>query len=474
MPSQREAVLELIDSLGPPEPYRVKMVEPIEASERADRERWLAEAGYNLFQLPAEHVFIDLLTDSGTGAMSQRQWGALLQGDESYAGARSYYRFEAAVREIFGLPEVIPTHQGRAAESLLFAEIVRPGQLVLSNTLFDTTRANAEANGAIAVDLPSTESQALAGDAPFKGNVDLARLAEQLEAAGAGEVAAVVLTLTNNAGGGQPVSLANVRAAAELCRKHGVPLIVDACRIAENSYFVQERDPRYANASIAAIVRETCRYADAVTMSAKKDGLANIGGFVAVRDGALAEQIRRRMVVTEGFPTYGGLAGRDLEAIAVGLHEALDRSYLAHRVGQVRFLAGLLRDLGVPLIEPPGGHGVFVNASAFLDHLPPDQYSGQALAVALYLEGGIRSCEIGAVMFGENRSAPDYVRLAIPRRTYSNTQLAIVARAFAALQERQATIPGVTIVEQPPVLRHFTAKFALLTRTTAARAARAR
>jgi tryptophanase len=470
--SQRERTLALVESFGPPEPYRIKAIEPIQTSDRAEREVWLAEAGYNLFQVPAERVLLDVLTDSGTGAMSQAQWAALVQGDESYAGARSYYRFAEAVRQIFGLPEVIPTHQGRAAEHLLFGEIAQPGQKFLSNTLFDTTRANAEAAGATAIDLPAPEALAASTSAPFKGNLDLPRLTEHLRSAAPGEIAGVVLTLTNNAGGGQPVSLANVRATADLCRRYRVPLIVDACRVAENAYFIHEREDGLWDTPIARIVRQIGDHADVVSMSAKKDGLANIGGFLALRDSGLAERIRRRMVVTEGFPTYGGLAGRDLDAIAVGLREALDPAYLEHRIGQVRFLAALLRGLGIPLVEPPGGHGVFVDASAFLGHLPPKQFPGQALAIALYQEAGIRSCEIGAVMFGDARAAsiPDLVRLAIPRRTYTNTQLAIVARAFAALQERKAAIPGVEIVEQPPVLRHFTARFALARPRVAARA----
>jgi tryptophanase len=463
MPSARERTVALIDSLGPPEPYRVKMTEPIQTSSRAERETWLAEAGYNLFQLPAERVCVDLLSDSGTGAMSQDQWAALLQGDESYAGARSYYRFASVVQDLFGLPHVIPTHQGRAAEHLLFREIVRPGQTILSNTLFDTTRANAEAAGARAIDLPSPEGLRLDAIAPFKGNIDLDRLADHLASAESGQVAGVVLTLTNNAGGGQPVSLANVRGAAHLCHRHRVLLIVDACRVAENSFFIREREEGCNATPLIDIVRQVGACADIVTMSAKKDGLANIGGFVALCNDELAARMRRRMVLTEGFPTYGGLAGRDLEAIAVGLREALDPAYLAHRIGQVRFLADLLRGLGVPVVEPPGGHGVFVNASAFLHQLSPTQFPGQALVIALYLEAGIRTCEIGAVMFGEERAAtvPDLVRLAIPRRTYTNAQLATVARAFAGLQDRVASIAGVRIVEQTPALRHFTARFAL-------------
>ncbi len=456
--------LERIAALGPVEPYRVKMVEPIRKTSREERERALSEAGYNLFRIPAEAVFIDLLTDSGTGAMSQHQWAGLMQGDESYAGARSFYRLRDTVREVFGLPEVIPTHQGRAAEHLLFAELVRPGQRALSNTFFDTTRANAEDAGAEAIDLPARGSHDISSDQPFKGDVDLDELASTLAAAAPGEIAGFVMTVTNNAGGGQPVSLANLRGAQTLCRRYGVPLIVDASRIAENAFFIKEREAGFAQKSVAEIVRAIGDCADILTMSAKKDGLVNIGGLLVLRDPDLAERIRRRMVVTEGFPTYGGLAGRDLEAIAVGLREVLDEGYLAHRIGQVAFLADLLRDLGVPMIEPPGGHGVFVDAGSFLPHIPREQFPGQALAVALYLEGGVRTVEIGSVMFGEDPTGarPELVRLAIPRRVYSNAQLGHVAGTFAAIREQRSSIRGVTIVEEPPVLRHFSARFALV------------
>ncbi len=456
--------LDRIAALGPVEPYRVKMVEPIRRTTRTEREALLAEAGYNLFRIPAEAVFIDLLTDSGTGAMSQLQWSGLMQGDESYAGARSFYRLRDTVRELFGLPEVIPTHQGRAAEHLLFAELVKPGQRVLSNTFFDTTRANAEDAGATAVDLPAPESHDLGSSRPFKGDIDLEELEVALRAAPAGEIAGVVMTVTNNAGGGQPVSLANLKGAQALCRRHGIPLVLDASRIAENAFFIHERETGLAQKSIAEIVRAMGDCADIITMSAKKDGLVNIGGLLVLRDPELAERIRRRMVVTEGFPTYGGLAGRDLEAMAAGLREVLDEEYLAHRIGQVGFLASLLRDLGVPLIEPPGGHGVFVDAGGFLPHIPRERFPGQALAIALYLEGGIRSCEIGSVMFGEDPTGtrPELVRLAIPRRVYSNAQLGLVARTFAELRELRSTLKGVAIVEEPPVLRHFTARFALV------------
>ncbi|HEX2987799.1 MAG TPA: tryptophanase [Chloroflexota bacterium] len=456
--------LQRIAALGPVEPYRVKMVEPIRTSTREERERWLAEAGLNLFRVPAECVFIDLLTDSGTGAMSHHQWSGLMQGDESYAGARSFFRFRDTVRELFGLPEVIPTHQGRAAEHLLFSELVRPGKRVISNTFFDTTRANAEAAGAVADDLPSPDARDLGSEQPFKGDIDLNRLADVLKRAPAGEIVGVVMTVTNNAGGGQPVSMANLRGASELCRSYGIPLILDASRIAENGFFIRERERGYADKTVKEIVLAMGECADIMTMSAKKDGLVNIGGLLALRDHDLAERIRRQMVVTEGFPTYGGLAGRDLEAMAVGLREAQDEDYLAHRIGQVRLLADLLRDLGVPIIEPPGGHGVFVDAAGFLPHIPRSRYPGQALAVALYLEGGVRSCEIGSVMFGDDPDArwPELVRLAIPRRTYSNAQLGVVASSFASLRERRSSIRGVAIVDAPPVLRHFTAGFAFV------------
>lgn len=453
-----------MDSFGPPEPYRVKVVEPIPTSTREEREGWLAEAGFNLFLIPAERVSIDLLTDSGTGAMSSRQWAALMDGDESYAGARSYYRLRDVAREFFGLPEVIPTHQGRAAEFLLFSEILKPGQKLLSNTLFDTTRANAEVAGATGVDLPSSASRQLGVPAPFKGDVDLEHLARELESAAPGEIVGLVMTVTNNAAGGQPVSMANLRGASDLCRRFGVPLILDASRVAENAFFIREREEGFSSASIAQIVRAMGDCADLVTMSAKKDGLVNIGGLLLARDPALADRLRRRMVVTEGFMTYGGLAGRDLEAMAVGLGEVLDHRYLAHRIGQVAFLAELLRDLEVPIVEPPGGHGVFVDAGAFLPHIPRHQFPGQALSIALYHEGGIRSVEIGSVMFGEEGGPdrPELVRLAIPRRSYSNVQLAQVARCFAGMMGRRGEIRGVAILDEPPVLRHFTARFGLV------------
>ncbi|HEX9014995.1 MAG TPA: tryptophanase [Chloroflexota bacterium] len=459
----KKDILDRIRSFGPPEPYRIKMVEPIQTSTREQREAWLAEAGFNLFMLPAEQVYIDLLTDSGTGAMSHHQWGALMQGDESYAGARSFHRLRDTVRELFDLPEVIPAHQGRAAEHLLFSELVRPGQRVLSNTFFDTTRANAEDAGAEAIDLPDASSLSTGVDAPFKGDADLEQLAAALEGARAGDVAGVVMTVTNNASGGQPVSMRNLRAVRALCDRHNVPLIVDASRISENAFFIHEREAGYGTRSVSEIVREIGGLADALTMSAKKDGLVNIGGLIALRDRELAERIRRRMVVTEGFPTYGGLAGRDLDAMATGLRESQDEEYLRHRIGQVRFLADLLRDLGVPMVEPPGGHGVFVDAGAFLPHIPAAQFPGQALSVALYLEGGIRTVEIGSVMFGVDPTGrrPELVRLALPRRTYTESHLAVVAGCFARLVQEREAVRGVKIVDEPPVLRHFTARFAM-------------
>lgn len=459
----KKDILDRIRSFGPPEPYRIKMVEPIQTSTREQREAWLAEAGFNLFMLPAEQVYIDLLTDSGTGAMSHHQWGALMQGDESYAGARSFHRLRDTVRELFDLPEVIPAHQGRAAEHLLFSELVRPGQRVLSNTFFDTTRANAEDAGAEAIDLPDASSLSTGVDAPFKGDADLEQLAAALEGARAGDVAGVVMTVTNNASGGQPVSMRNLRAVRALCDRHSVPLIVDASRISENAFFIHEREAGYGTRSVSEIVREIGGLADALTMSAKKDGLVNIGGLIALRDHELAERIRRRMVVTEGFPTYGGLAGRDLDAMATGLRESQDEEYLRHRIGQVRFLADLLRDLGVPMVEPPGGHGVFVDAGAFLPHIPAAQFPGQALSVALYLEGGIRTVEIGSVMFGVDPTGrrPELVRLALPRRTYTESHLAVVAGCFARLVQEREAVRGVKIVDEPPVLRHFTARFAM-------------
>jgi tryptophanase len=449
------------------EPFRIKAVEPIRRTSRAEREELLARAGYNLFKLPSDAILIDLLTDSGTGAMSAAQWAAVMQGDESYAGSPSFHRFEAAVKDIFGFRHVIPTHQGRAAERILAATLLRRGDVVPNNTHFDTTRANIEAVGAVAVDLPSPHSHDLGHAHPFKGDIDLERLAALLEAPPA-RVPLVFVTVTNNGGGGQPVSMANLSAASALCRAHGVPFYLDACRFAENTYFIRAREPGYAGRPLVEIAREMFALADGCTMSAKKDGMANIGGFLCTNDDAVARQEEELLILTEGFPTYGGLAGRDLDAIAVGLYEALDLSYQEYRHASIQYLGCHLDQVGVPIVQPPGGHAIFIDAAAFLPHLPRSLYPGQALSIELYRHGGIRSVEIGSVMFGKRdpatgREVPaehELVRLAIPRRVYTQSHVDYVIEALAEIAAHRTAIPGVRIVEQPPALRHFSAVFA--------------
>jgi tyrosine phenol-lyase len=449
-----------------PEPWRVKVVEPIQLPDRRAREKHLKKAGYNLFAIPSEAVFIDLLTDSGTSAMSDEQWAAMMRGDESYAGSRNFFTFETAVREIFGFPYVIPTHQGRVAENLLFSTILKPGQIVPSNTHFDTTRANIEANAGVAVDLLVPEGRDLDSDYPFKGNMDVARLSDLLQKS-PGKVPLVMLTMTNNSGGGQPVSLENVRAVKAVCEKFDVPLLIDACRFAENAFFIREREAACRNWSVISIVREIFTFADGCTMSAKKDGLANIGGFLALRHETWVQSIKNRLILIEGFPTYGGLAGRDLEVVARGLKEVLDERYLQFRIGQVRRLGERVSAAGVPIVKPVGGHAVYLDARRFLPHVPPSQYPAQALSVALYREGGVRSVEIGGVMFGRRdpktgqEIAPDLelVRLTIPRRVYSNTHLDYVADVVIGCYRNREALRGVRIVKQAPYLRHFTAEF---------------
>ncbi len=453
-----------------PEPWRVKVVEPIRRIDRTAREERLRRAGYNVFGLAAEDIYIDLLTDSGTSAMSDAQWAGLMRGDESYAGGRNYYHFEETIRSIFGLPHVIPTHQGRVAENLLFSTVLERGQIVPNNTHFDTTRANVEANGGMALDFVIPEGKEPRVRHPFKGNMDLGKL-EKCLAENRGRVPLVMLTLTNNAGGGQPVSLQNVRGTSEVCRRFGVPLVIDACRFAENAWFIKQREKSQENRSVADIVREVFSLSDGCTMSAKKDGLANIGGFLALRNETWVERLKNKLILIEGFPTYGGLAGRDLEAIAIGLQEVLREDYLAFRVGQVTSFGEALADAGVPVVEPIGGHAVYVDGRAFAPHLPPEHYPAEALTIALYLEGGIRAVEIGGVMFGkpdperpgrEKLPDLDLVRLAVPRRVYTNTHLEYVAEVTARLRAEPAALRGVRIVKQAPLLRHFTAQFELL------------
>jgi tyrosine phenol-lyase len=443
------------------EPFRIKSVEPIRMSTAKERAAWLAEAGWNLFRLPAKRVLIDLLTDSGTGAMSSAQWAAVMRGDESYAGADSWYRFEEAVRSITGFRHILPTHQGRAAERILFAVTCEPGMAVPNNAHFDTTRANVEARGARAVDLPVAEASHPESEHPFKGNMDLDAL-DRLLREEEGRVPLVMVTVTSNARGGQPVSLENLRGVRRICDAHGLPLYLDACRFAENAWFIREREPGQAGRSPREIARDMFALADGCTMSAKKDGLANIGGFLAGNDDRLARLERDLLVLTEGFPTYGGLAGRDLDAIAVGLDEALDPDYLRYRVASVAYLGDRLHAAGIPTVRPTGGHAVYVDARRFLVHLDPLDLPGQALACALYVEGGIRGVEVGQVMLGR-KDLPadlDLVRLAFPRRVYTQSHVDYCLEVLLEVWKRRADIRGLRIVEEAPTLRHFTARFA--------------
>lgn len=447
------------------EPFRIHSVEPIRMTTREEREAALEAAGYNLFRLRSEDVAIDLLTDSGTGAMSRDQWAGIQRGDESYAGSPSWYRFEAAVKGLFPFTHVIPTHQGRAAERILFSQLGGAGKTVPNNTHFDTTRANVEFTGARAVDLVIAEGQDPTSEHPFKGNMDLAALELVLSTE---HVPVVFMTVTNNAGGGQPVSLENLRGVRALCDRFGVPLFLDACRFAENAYFIKQREPGQSERTIVDIVREMASYADGMTMSAKKDPMANIGGWLALNDDRLAERCKTMLILTGGFTTYGGLAGRDLEAIAQGLEEVVQEDYLRYRISSTAYLGDALADVGVPIVRPIGGHAVFLDARQLLPHIDPLAYPGQALAVALYREGGIRSCEIGTIMFGrrpdgtEQPAAMDLVRLAIPRRTYTQSQLDYVVEVVGHVAEHAAQLRGFTITEQPEQLRHFTATFAQL------------
>lgn len=455
------------------EPFRIKAVEPIRMTSRAERTQLIRDAHYNLFALHADDVLIDLLTDSGTSAMSAAQWSGVMQGDESYAGSPSYHRFEAAVQELMPFTHVIPTHQGRAAERILMGIVAGPDSIIPNNTHFDTTRANVEATGAEAVDLVIEEGYDPAADHPFKGNMDLGRLDELLRDR-AEHVPLVMLTITNNSGGGQPVSMANVRDVKAICTRYDVPLFIDACRFAENAYFIKQREPGYGNTPVRDIVRELFSHADGMTMSAKKDGLANIGGWLALNDDAWAEAARTQLILTEGFPTYGGLAGRDLEAIAVGLSEVVDEDYLEYRIASTRYLGLALDDLGVPIVKPVGGHAVYIDAKAMLPHIPPLDYPGQALAVALYVAGGIRGCEIGSVMFGaqpdgsEEPARMELVRLAIPRRVYTQSHIDYVIECIAGVNARRDTLSGFSIEQAPNRLRHFTAHFAPLGESTPA------
>jgi tryptophanase len=450
------------------EPFRIHSVEPVRLTTVPEREAALEAAGWNLFNLHADDVLIDLLTDSGTGAMSRDQWAAIQHGDESYAGSPSWFAFLASVQALFPFKHVIPTHQGRAAEKILFSVVGGPGKTIPNNTHFDTTRANVEFTGADAVDLVIPEGRDPAFIHPFKGNMDVAAL-DRLLGERDGLVPVVFVTITNNSGGGQPVSLENLRAVRAVCDRFGVPLFLDACRFAENAWFIKTREPGQEGRTVPDIAREMASLADGMTMSAKKDPMANIGGWLALRDDAWAEQCRNLLILTEGFPTYGGLAGRALEAIAQGLRECVDEHYLRYRTRSIEYLADALMAAGVPIVRPAGGHAVYLDARALLQHVPPLQYPGQSLAVALYEAGGIRGCEIGTVMFGmkpdgtEEPAATDLVRLAIPRRTYTQSHVDYVIEVVTDVAARAEDLPGYRIVEQAPQLRHFTARFEPLT-----------
>ncbi len=445
------------------EPFRIKSVEPVRMTTQAERLELIRKADYNLFSLKSEHVLIDLLTDSGTSAMSTAQWSALMQGDESYAGSPSFYRFEAAVKELMPFKHVIPTHQGRAAESILFSMFGGKGRIIPNNTHFDTTRANVEASGATAMDLMNPDCAEVASPHPFKGNMDLDRLRDLLQKE-ADNIPLVMLTVTNNAGGGQPVSMANIRAVKEICGEFGKMLFIDSCRFAENAYLIKQRESGYADVAVPDIVREMFSFADGMTMSAKKDAFANIGGWLAVNDDDIASRARTQLVVTEGFPTYGGLAGRDMECIAAGLQEIIDEDYLRYRIRSIEYINERLDKMGVPVVKPAGGHAVFVDAKALLPHIPPLQYPGQALAVALYITGGIRCAEIGSLMFGrqpdgsEKPAAMEFVRMAMPRRVYTQSQADYIVECFELLLESKDELSGYEIVWEAAAMRHFTAK----------------
>ncbi len=440
------------------EPFRIKTVEPLRHTTVSERERLLEEAGYNLFLIRASDILIDLLTDSGTSAMSTAQWAAMMRGDESYAGSDSFYRFESAVRELTGFRHVIPTHQGRAAERILFSILCRPGHVVPNNTHFDTTRANIEYAGADAVDLPVPEAADTQARLPFKGNMDVAALERLLAEHGAGRVPLIMLTVTNNSGGGLAVSMENIKAVRQLASQYGIPFYLDACRFAENAYFIQQNETGYSGRSPRSIAQEMFSLADGCTFSAKKDAFANIGGFLCTNNDALAEQETNLLILTEGYPTYGGLAGRDLEAIAVGLEEVLEPDYLRYRLASVNYLGRHIADQGVPIVEPPGGHAVYIDAGRMLPHIPRDQFPAQALAIGLYRHAGIRSVEVGSVMFGEV-ARHELLRLAVPRRVYTQSHIDYVVEAILEVHERRSALRGVRITQEPNFLRHFTCRF---------------
>ena len=447
------------------EPFKIKSVEPIYFTTKEERKIILEKAYYNPFRIHASDVLIDLLTDSGTSAMSSNQWAGIMQGDESYAGSTSFFRFEESVKSITGMPLVIPTHQGRAAEKIIFTILGGKGKYFISNTLFDTTRANIEFSGAAGIDLLCEEGKHPTLPAPFKGNMDIAALENVINEKGAENIPMIIITVTNNSGGGQPVSMQNIKAVRKVCTENNIPLFIDACRFAENSYFIKIREEGYNNKTILEIANEMFSYADGCTMSAKKDAFANIGGFLAMRDLDLALRCRNLLIITEGFTTYGGLAGRDLEAIAIGLQEVMDEQYLQYRIRSIEYLTNILIAAGVPVMQPAGGHAVYIDAKEFLPHIPVEQYPGQVLVCALYESGGIRSVEIGSLMFGKyddvHKLIPaqlELVRLAIPRRVYTQSHIDYVSEVIIEVFNKRNEITGLTIIEETPMLRHFTAK----------------
>lgn len=447
------------------EPFRIKSVEPISFRTSEERRDILRQAFYNPFLIRSDDVTIDLLTDSGTSAMSSAQWAGIMKGDESYAGSPSFFHFRDVIQSIAGLPEIIPTHQGRAAEKILFSILGGKGKYFVSNTLFDTTRANIEFSGAEGIDLLCAEGKQPLVPAPFKGNMDVAALRRFIEEKGAVNIPICIITVTNNSGGGQPVSMQNIKDVRKVCTEFGIPLFIDACRFAENSYFIKLREEGYGSKSIRDIAREMFSYADGCTMSAKKDAFANIGGFLAMHDPELARECRNLLVITEGFPTYGGLAGRDLEAIAIGMQEVMEESYLQYRIRSIEYLTAKLLEAGVPVMRPAGGHAVYLDAKTFLPHIPPHQYPGQALVGELYIHGGVRGVEIGSLMFGKyddkNQLIPaqlELVRLAIPRRVYTQSHIDYVAEVIIEVYNNRNQISGLRITEEAPLLRHFTAK----------------